>query len=257
MNKLVIIIFIVLNGTFCFSQTTYKYKPFKSYDYPSNKYKILTDTASFSKFKIKIIKIHPINNQYTDSTFFYCRVWLTVKQGKKTIIQKYYKSIEPVGGCSGLFIPENQQRKDYFIISKFGDYDGSILILDTTGRITEKIGGSFYISKNRQYLFSNYDSDAEGLTVYDFKNNRVLYSKMESILYRLGDWYFQDGMYFAIAYDENSEEKEQQQNIKIATFDFKRNKLVITTVDKLYMKDKNKLKLYNDFEHDEKCNCGS
>lgn len=256
MNKLNFLLVYFLIVTNCFGQTRDKYEPFHNVDYPTDKFQIKIDTAIFSKFKIELRQVKYIGNAKTDSSSFYCRAWLTVSQGNKIITQQFYKSIEPVGGCSGLFIPDQQPRKDFFIFSKFGDYNGSIFIIDTAGKVIEKIGGIFYISKDKRYLFSNYDSDLGGLTVYDLNKHLVIYSSSEELprnLY-LNDWYFQDGKYFARAYDDETNSNEQL--IKIATFDFKTNKLVITTVEKNYLKKENQLKIYNDYKYAKDCNCG-
>lgn len=254
MKKLIFLILGFLTVTACFGQTTEKYEPFESFDYASDKYQIKLDSATFSKFKIEIRQAKLLDNTSNTPSDFYCRGWLTIRQGDKIINQQYFKSIEPVGGCYGLFIPETQPRKDFFIFSKLGDYDGSIFILDTTGKLTEKLGGSFFISKDKRYLFSNYDSDIAGLTVYDLNKRLFLYSESESVPNYLGTWYFQNGKYFARAYDNNSDDDGQK--IKIASFDFKTNKLVISKIDKTFLKDEIQLKVYNDLQYDKECNCG-
>ena len=254
MNKQTFLLLGILTVTTCFGQTADKYEPFRSSDYAADKYQIKLDTATFSKFKIEIRQAKLLDNKSNTPSDFYCRGWLTVRQGNKIITQRFFKSIESVGGCSGLYIPDTQPRKDFFIFSKFGDYDGSIFILDTTGKLTEKFGGIFFISEDKRYLFSNYDSDAAGLTVYDLNNRLFLYSESDSVPNHLGAWYFQDGEYFARAYDDNSDDEGQK--IKIATFDFKTNKLVITTLDKTFLKGERQLKVYNDYQYAKECNCG-
>ena len=245
---------IFVTCTISFGQHNEKYEPFKSSNYPASKYLVKLDSATFSKFKIEIRQVKTLDNSKWDSTSFYCRAWLTVRQGRKVLSQLFFKEMESVGGCSGLFIPETQPRKDYFIFSKFGDYDGSIFIIDTTGEVTEKVGGMFYISKDKKYLFSNYDSDESGLTVYNLNSHLIVYSSQEEEQNYLGDWYFRDGKYFARAYDDDEDEEEQ--TIKIATYDFSLNKLVITTVDKNYLQEASKLEVYNSYQSAKDCNCG-
>jgi len=121
-----------------------------NFRYPREKFQIKLDTISFSKLNIEIRQVKTIDNSGQDSTSFYCRGWLTIKKGNKILVKQYFKSIEGVGGCSGFFIPARQPRKDYFIFSKFGDYDGSIYIFDTTGKLEQKAGGIFYISKDKR-----------------------------------------------------------------------------------------------------------
>ena len=114
------------------------------------------------------------------------------------------------------------------------------------------MGGIFFISKDKHYLFSSYDSNLSGLTVYDLNKRLILFS--DTIEPYLADWYFQDKKYFAIV----SEDIIQDNRTKIATYDFAQNKLTISFsfVDKEYPKTENKLKVYNDYQYARDCNCG-
>lgn len=254
MNKLTILFLLIVFVKTSYGQLSDNYEPYKASDYPRGKFQIKLDTVSFSKFNIEIRQVKTIDYSDQDSNSFYCRGWLTIKNGNKIIAKQYFRSIEGVGGCSGFFIPSKQPRKDYFIFSKFGDYDGSIYIFDTTGKLEEKAGGIFYISMDKRYLFSNYDSDIAGLTVFNLNQRQIVYSESNELLNALGDWYFQDGKYLARAYNDNSEEDDQQ--IEIAIFDFKTNILKYSKADKTFLKDENKLKVYNDLFYAKDCNCG-
>lgn len=249
-NQILYTCFFVFPGT-CLGQSTEKYKTFKSSDYPANKYEIKLETAEFSKFKIEILQVKRLNGQPTSPFDFYCRGWLTIKQGSKIISKRYFKSIEPVGSCYGLFIPAKQRLKDHFIISKFGDYDGCIFIIDTTGHITEKMGGEFYVSADEHYLFSSYDSDLSGLTVYDLDKKLILFS--DTIEPYLGDWYYKDEKYFAETWNPGEDGIDSS---RIAIFDLIKNKIIISTGGKDYLKAGVKLKLFNDVNKEKECNCG-
>jgi hypothetical protein len=250
--KNILAIVFLITSFITSGQTGDTYEPFNSSDYSSDKYQVKLKTIPFSKFKIQI---RQVKGKVEIPSDFYCRAWLTVTQENKILFQRYFKSIEPVGGCSGLFIPDTQPLKDFFLISKFGDYDGTIIIIDTMGNVTEKMGGDFYISKDKRYLFSNYSSDAAGLTVYDLNKRNIIYSSTSDTTESfLGAWYCKKGKYFARAYDNN--EADEGQIIKIATFDFKERKLMVSKVDKFYLKKENELKSYNG-EADMNCNCGN
>lgn len=234
-----------------YAQRQSKFEAFNPSDYPTNKYQIKLDSASFFQFKIEIrqVKNKEVTNSKSD---FFCRAWLSVTQGTKIIKQIYFPSIEPVGSCGGLFIPDKQPVKDYFIISKLGDYDGKIFILDKTGKVTEKRGGPFSISKDQHYLFSDFYSDQSGLTVFDLRKNLVLFSDTIEPT-RLAEWYFQDKKYFAEIWDAKANSVNHTQ---IAIFDIKTNKLAITKVDTNYTKQANKLATYNDNRKIKDCGCG-
>ncbi|MEO8771208.1 MAG: hypothetical protein ABI402_14030 [Ferruginibacter sp.] len=225
--------------------------PFKVADYPGEKYNLNFQVSLFSKLKIEIIQVKLKNDaKVKEPAGFYCRGWVNITEGNKTIKQFYFKNIDAVGGCSGLFVPAVQPRSDYFIVSKFGDYDGSIIIIDTAGKAIQKKGSVFYISKDKQYLFSSYDSDMPGLTVYDLNKKKILFSA--EIEPNIGDWYCQDNKYFSIVTDDNSNAAK----IKIVRFDFSKNNIIITTTDKNYPKKENKLSIFNDAAHAKRCNCG-
>jgi len=154
----------LLLTTLSFGQNQDKFEKFDASDYPLEKYQITSDSIKFKDFKIEIRQVRNLSG----SGQFSCRAWLTISAKSKSIYQRYFRSIEAVGSCYGLFIPLEQPRQDYFVLSKLGDYDGRIFIIDSNGNVTEKLGGSFFISNDKRYLFSEYDSDLSGLTVFDF-----------------------------------------------------------------------------------------
>jgi hypothetical protein len=118
--------------------------------------------------------------------------------------QKYFKSIDAVGSCYGLIIPVIQPREDYFILSKMGDYDSRIFIIDSLGKVTEKYGGSIYVSRDKRYLFSYSGADGRRLTIlsgekyviFDLTIKKIIISAKNDIIPnpidRLPDYYHRD-----------------------------------------------------------------
>ena len=245
-------IFILLLSLTVSGQSKDTFIPFNSADYKPEKYQVKYNAYNFSKFTIEIRQVKLITNQ-SEASDFYCRAWVTISEGAKIIGQRYFKSIEAVGGCSGLFVPDVQPRNDYFMISKFGDYDGLIMIIDSTGKMTESFGGEFDISKDLRYLFSNYDSDAAGLTVYDLKEHKILFTSSDNVPKHLGNWYFSNGKYYAPSYDTNT--SDNSSTIEIATFDFTTLKLTFSTVEKTHLKKEDQLKKYSEILT-KNCDCG-
>lgn len=113
------------------------------------------------------------------------------------------------------------------------------------------MGGTFYVSVNRQYLFADYNSDLSGLTVYDLNQKLILFSG--TIAPYLGDWYYKDGKYFAETWNSATDKIDSNQ---IAMYDFTKNKLTIEPCSKDYLIKSRKLSVYNYIEHDKRCNCG-
>ncbi|MFM7023528.1 MAG: hypothetical protein ACKOXB_11190 [Flavobacteriales bacterium] len=244
----------ILCGLLCFStvmaQSSDEYEPFNAADYPADRYEVKTDSASFLTYTIEFKQVRSLQIKPNDSTNLYCRAWAHISNKGKITNKIFFKYIEPVGSCSGLFFPDVQPRADYFIFSKFGDYNGLVFILDSSGKLTEKSGGPFYISADQRYLFSPYDSDMGGITVFDFNKKKVLYAF--DLEYHTQEWYYQDGNYFALV----DKEMKLYTKIKIATFDLNTNQMVLSTVDRNYPKAENQLKIYNNYSTAPECSCG-
>lgn len=227
-----------------------KYLVFSKSDYPSDKYSIKADTFNFRNLKIELIQVKLTDDKNADSASVYCRIWLTVKNSSEIIDKLFINDCEAVGGCSGIFASPNQQVKDYFILSKFGDYDGQIILIDISGKIKSYFGGQYYLSSDNKYLFSTYNSDLAGLTVYDLSQNKVLFTS-DSIGTYLADFYSYDKNYFAIV----SDDVKRHNQTDIVTFDFKVNNLIKSTVNDNYISKAKRLKGYNIFTY-EPCSCG-
>ena len=227
-----------------------KYMVFSKSDYPTSKYSIKTDTFNFKNYKIELIHVKLTDYKNSDNTSLSCRIWLTVRSNNKITDKLFISDCEAVGGCSGIYASDKQPVKDYFILSKFGDYDGQVILIDISGKIKTYFGGQYFLSDDNKYLFSTYDSDLAGLTVYDLSKNKVLFTS-DSISTYLADFYYYDNSYFAIVSDDVKKEDQTD----IVTFDFKVNNLIKSTVtDKFILKAK-RLKGFNVFTHSP-CSCG-
>jgi hypothetical protein len=246
MRQQLIIRFLLLTITL-FGQNNRQISQFKKTDYPVSKFNTKSDTSLLGQVQIIITMTHPKNSSVVK---FLCRSWLTIRKNNKTLNQKYY-DIEPVGGCSGLYTPTRQPCNEYFIISKFGDYDGQTLLIDTTGKLTTLSGGSFSISKDNNYLFAIYDSDIPGITIYDLKNKRLISTKERDNEDEYKEFYFQDGSYFVSFYND-----ETSKEISVGRIDIKNKKITVAKKNKAFLKKTNKLKIYNTVQSLTKCNCG-
>ena len=244
MRTPLVILFILLTVS-VFAQTKKQAVSFKKINYPASRFITKADTFSVGKVQIIITMTQPKNSSVEK---FLCRSWLTIKKNNKVITQKYY-DIEPVGGCSGLYTPETQPCKDYFFISKFGDYNGQTLIIDTTGKLTVLPGGPFSVSKDNHYVFCFYDSDISGITVYDLKNKKILLNKEEGGYYGA---YFQDGKYFLAVEDSTN-----SNGVSAGYIEFNKNQKT-TSIKKsnISLRKADGLKIYNEVADLLHCNCG-
>jgi len=244
--KTILISVLTFLTTVSFGQNSDKFEPFRQSDYPEEKYQITSESIVFRNL---LIEIQQVRNKSGYEPFS-CRAWLTINNNGKSIYQRFFKSIDAVGSCYGIFIPLSQPRNDYFILSKLGDYDGRIFIIDTKGNVTEKLGGQFYVSKDKRYLFSDYDSDESGLTVFDFTTGQTLFS--ETITPRLFEWYYKDNKFISRVDLSNG----QISSTDYYYFDLSTKKLILSKHNKDYLKPEDKLTPYNDNNTRRFCNCG-
>lgn len=244
--KTILISVLTFLTTVSFGQNSDKFEPFRQSDYPEEKYQITSESIVFRNL---LIEIQQVRNKSGYEPFS-CRAWLTINNNGKSIYQRFFKSIDAVGSCYGIFIPLSQPRNDYFILSKLGDYDGRIFIIDSNGNVTEKPGGDFYVSKDKRYLFSDYYSDLSGLTVYDFTKRQCVFS--DTITPRLYEWYFKDEKYISHVDLLNNRISPDQYYY----FDLATKKMILFKQNKDYLKPEDRLTPYNDKNTRRFCNCG-
>jgi hypothetical protein len=239
MRKLISIL-LLFPCTWCFGQQE-KQIAFKKTDYPASKFLLTSDTSKFGEVQIITTMVTPKGG----SRGFLCRSWLTIRGRNKVLKQKFYQ-IEPVGGCSGLFVPSVQPLDNYFIISKFGDYEGETLLVDTTGKLIELTGGSFSVSPDKKYLFAIWNSDLSGITIFDLTKRKTILSKEIEGDKEYRDVYFQDGTYYVTYFDENT----------VGILDIRDKDIRTSSKPKGFLKKMSKLRIYNDVQALTTCNCG-
>ncbi len=235
---------------FCFSllgQKTKKIAPFKKVDYPAARYTLKSDTSYLGKVQIIITMARP---KIIAAENIFCRYWLTIIKNGKITDQKMY-DIEPVGGCSGLYKPIKQPLNNYFLISKFGDYNGQTILIDTAGNITSIPGGSFSISADNNYLFTIHDSDISGITIFDLKNKKVVLNDERNDDEQYNEFYFQKGKYY-VSFVAEAGAKDQS----VGTIDIKNKKLMVNKNPMSFLKITNKLITFNNVQSLTNCNCG-
>lgn len=108
--------------------------------------------------------------------------------------QRYYDDINPLGGDFGLFVPNVPPSHDFFAVVKHGDYKGTLILIDTLGRLKEYYGGEYLVTKDERYLFSVYFSDGRGLEVIDLSTGKSVFRK-ETFPYA-NKWYISGQTYF-------------------------------------------------------------
>jgi hypothetical protein len=213
-------VIILLISTPFISYGAEAYKPFNKNQYPSNDFTISQANFNHGDALIKIIEAKRISIKYEEVPHF-CRMWLSVKKSNKTVYRKYFDDIEPVGFSYGLFIPKVQPPSPYFAVVKNGDYDGSLFLISKNGKVIKLMGGFYFITKNKRYLFSEYASDATGLAVFDLRKGLVVFSSM-NLPAEMSHWYENKGEYYFTTEPDSYNDPEQ---IVAFFYDFKTNKI--------------------------------
>lgn len=253
---LLTILAFILQVTFSYAQKKgvhhTRAKAFSSADYEPDKWLVKIQNVTLGEIEIRMIHAQSRGLEEEPQ----CKAWLEVRKGTKVTGSLFYDDIAPDSGVAGIFAPQKQPREDLFIAYKFGDYDGRLLVVDRTGRITDLVGGQFYTNEDNDLLFANYASDQNGVTVYDLAKNDWLLSDSAKIKYKLGQWYYKDDEYFAIAENPNPEDTTK---ITIGTFDMKKKKIIYTEVEKSYPSKDAMLKInsfYTSGTNKGNCSCG-
>lgn len=245
MKTFLISVFFILTISSCGQQFN-KVESFNRGDYPTEKFQITTDSCIFYNMLIETHQVRSLARNDPGS----CRAWLTISKNGKSIYQRFFNNIKGGSGCFGIFIPIWQPREDYFIISKLGDFDNKIFIIDSLGKVTEKFGGGIYVSKDKRYLFSHSNPFGPKLTVFDFSKGSCIFS--DSIKPALGAWFFQDKKYISPIYQDRN-------GFAVGTyaiFDFTNNKLIISKDNDFIPDPMNRLPNYSDQDNRIDCFCG-
>ncbi len=136
-----------------------------------------------------------------------------IRKGNQLLKSLVLKGLQPVGGIAGLAIPESQPLEDHFVISKVGDYDPRIILIDLSGtRVASLPAAELYLSPNGRNLFAfqqSFESALPEYAFYDLAQNMLIMEAKDTdkvepyfvsgIGYRL---YAKGGRYLAVARPE-------------------------------------------------------
>lgn len=166
----------------------------------------------FHNLAIQIIQFKPTKTFY----YFNCKSRIRIIENNQIKNEINYNEIEAVGGAHGVLAPEKQPSNQVFVLSKFGDYNGQIIVINKDGKVLTFNGGSYFITKNKKYLVSNWDSDLSGISIYNLETNKLVFE--EELEEYLSDWYFHNNKYFCtVSNDIENTSKIYQLDLKNLT----------------------------------------
>jgi hypothetical protein len=206
---------------------------FVAREYPTDQFKISATEIKRGNLKVKIKQAKRTKN--FEQTPHSCRVWLDVGKSTKPVFSRYYDDIDPVGFSYGLFIPTAQPELPYLAIVKNGDYNGRLFLFGKDGKVNDLLGGLYFLTKDKRYLFSEYASDASGLAVFDLVAGIVVFSSEQ--LPHIYQWYERNGNYFftEAEWKDNSGRATEKAGT-VHTFDIKQQKLIEKKVKPAFIK---------------------
>ena len=173
------------------------YVPFETNEYDPKKYKVSKAEFHNGDSVIRIIEAKNTSGKYVERPYL-CRAWFEVSRAKQTTFQRYFDDIDAVGFSYGLFIPKLPPPPPYFAVIKNGDYDGRLYLVHESGEVFDLIGGFYFLSNDKRFLFSQYASDTSGLAVFDFKKSQIVFSSDHMPAYQ-HQWYTYNETYFFTA----------------------------------------------------------
>jgi hypothetical protein len=180
-------------------------KPFDPKEYPSDKFRVSKKDYAFGDLTVRIINVKNEewkNRGVATSVPRYCSAWVELLRGASSPVKRlFYDDIDPVGSNFGVLVPDRQTTNDYFLVVKLGDYDGRLLLISPTGDVDDIPGGLFFVTADKKYLVSEYESDLSEITVYDLAEHRVAIPPTE--MPELGSWYRDETGYFVMEYGQH------------------------------------------------------
>ena len=152
---------------------------------------------------VKII-VKQIKSLVESSNVPLCKAEIMVYKNNILLDSLKFDAIEALGGCYG-FIVYSQLIDNHLIISKYGDYDGRTIVINENGRMVSIVGGNVYYDEESSLLFSIYDSDLSGFSIYDLKSDMLLL-EMEDMSARPIGFYKNNNSFYIQTIDDETEE---------------------------------------------------
>jgi len=127
-----------------------------------------SDTFKLGDFEIVTRQEFPSEK----NPIFSCHSSIYIVKDSQRIDSLKFREIEAVGGYFGL--RNTQEINNHLLVTKHGDYDGRTVIINQNGKIFNLIGGQPFLDKEQNYLFSIFDSDLSGFSIFDLTKDSIL-----------------------------------------------------------------------------------
>lgn len=143
---------------------TFHARPEKSVEPDST---ISHSEKTYSLGEIKVL----VRQKKRTGNDFSCESKLLVYDNE-TVLDSLIFQPDPVGGNYGISKPIRVDN--HLVFTKHGDYDGRTIIVTESGQVFNIIGGGNYYDPESKMLFTTYDSDLNGLAVFNLSSDSTL-----------------------------------------------------------------------------------
>jgi hypothetical protein len=208
------------------------YQPFVAEQYSQDDFKISQVEYLNGNTVIRIIEAKNISKKY-DKYPYFCRAWLDIMKEKQTLFRRYFIDTGDVPFIFGLFVPEVQPPAPFFAVVKNGNDNGRLFLVHDDGEVFDLIGGFYFITENRRYLFSHYAGAGSGLAVFDLQEGRVVFSSDKLPAFQ-HQWYVtEDASYYFTESEWPNGPPFPSEKLDVAYFfDFRSNKIIKKSITK-------------------------
>ncbi len=165
-------------------------------------YKINEIIKTIGKINVKVFQY---KSKISSPNIPQCKAVIRIFDNNNLIDSIEFSNIDAVGGYYGLLIyPE--LINNHVVISKYGDYDGRTIIINDKGQKFITIGGYSFLDISEELLFSIYDSDLSGFSVFNFNTDKEIF-KMVDMGDRPQKFYKKNSKYYFLSVNDETGQK--------------------------------------------------
>jgi len=190
-KKLIILIILFFSITDILSQTN-----------NTDIYKINEIIKTTGKINVKVFQY---KSKINSPDIPRCKAVIKIFDNNNLIDSIKFSNIDAVGGYYGLLIYP-KLLNNHVVISKYGDYDGRTIIINDKGQKFITVGGYSFLDISEELLFSIYDSDLSGFSVFNFNTDKEIF-KMLDMEDRPKKFYKINNMYYFLSVNDEIGQK--------------------------------------------------